>query len=139
MPFEYTFTKYVREVFFVVKGLFEFEKVLKCTLLSVITTIILGGILAFLVYFLPFEETTVEIVVFAIMIVSVLFGSFVLAKNVAHNGLLNGLLMAILYFAAILLTSFVLGDKISVGVKDITRLVTLSAAGMLGGVLGINT
>ena len=121
------------------KGLFEFKKVLKCVLLSFVTTILLGGILAFIVYFWQVEEPTVRIIIFAAMIVSVLFGSFVLAKNVDSKGLINGLLMAVIYFLVILIISFIINGKVSFGVTNVTRLVTLSAAGMLGGILGINT
>lgn len=121
------------------KGLFEFKKVLKCVLLSFVMTVLLGGILAFVVYFWQVEEPTVKIIIFAVMILSVLFGSFVLAKNLEKNGLVNGLLMAIIYFLIILIISFVLNGSLSFGVNNITRLVTLSAAGMLGGILGINT
>lgn len=121
------------------KGLFEFKKVLKCVLLSFVMTVLLGGLLAFFVYFLEVQESTVKIIVFAIMIVSVLFSGFVLAKNLERNGLFNGLLMGVIYFAVIMLLSFILNGKISFGVANITRLVTVTAAGMLGGILGINT
>lgn len=121
------------------KGLFEFKKVLKCVLLSFVMTILLGGILAFIVYFWQIEEPTAKIIIFAAMIVSVLFGSFVLAKNIEGKGLINGLLMAVIYFLVILIISFILNGRLSFGVREITRLVTLSASGMLGGILGINT
>ena len=121
------------------KGLFEIKKVLKCVLLSFVMTVLLGGILAFLVYFRQIDEAAAKISVFAIMTVSVLFGSFVLAKNLEKNGLINGLLMAAIYFAVILLTSFILNKRVYLGTENLTRLVTLSAAGMLGGILGINT
>ena len=121
------------------KGLFEVKKVLKCVLLSFVVTVILGGILAFFVYFWQVQEATVKITVFAIMIISVLFSGFVLAKNLERNGLFNGLLMGLIYFGAILVLSFILNGKISFGMANITRLVTVAAAGMLGGIIGINT
>ena len=121
------------------KGLFEFKKVLQCVLLAFVVTLILCGILAFLVFYLPIEEQTARTVIFAMMIVSVLFSGFVLAKNVSKNGLLNGLLMALIYFLAVFLVTLAVNGKTAVGVSEITRLITLSAAGMLGGILGINT
>lgn len=121
------------------KRITELGKLSKCVLLSLIVTIILCGILAAAVSLWQIEEGTARILIFGFMIISVLFGAFVLAKNLEHSGLINGLAMALLYFAVILLASFVTSGKISVAAKDITRLVTLSAAGMLGGILGINT
>ncbi|MBR4173386.1 MAG: TIGR04086 family membrane protein [Clostridia bacterium] len=121
------------------KGLFDFKKASKCALLSLVVTVLLGGILAFFVYFLQIEEATAKMIIFAIMIVSVLFGGFVLAKNISGKGLLNGLLMSVIYFAILLLLSFMLNGKMAIKVSDITRLVTLAASGMLGGILGVNT
>ena len=121
------------------KGLFEIKKVLKCVLLAFVVTVLLGGILAFFVYFRPMQESTVRITVFAIMIISVLFSGFVLAKNLERNGLFNGLLMGLIYFGVILILSLVLNGKISFGVANVTRLITVAAAGMLGGIIGINT
>ncbi|MBR4721300.1 MAG: TIGR04086 family membrane protein [Clostridia bacterium] len=121
------------------KGLFEIKKVLKCVLLAFVVTVILGGILAFFVYFWQMQESTVRIAVFAIMIISVLFSGFVLAKNLERNGLFNGLLMGLIYFGVILILSLVLYGKTSFGVANITRLITIAAAGMLGGIIGINT
>ena len=121
------------------KGLFEVKKVLKCVLLSFVVTILLGGILAFFVYFCNLQESTARITVFAIMIISVLFSGFVLSKNLERNGLFNGLLMGVCYFGVILILSFILSGKISFGMANVTRLITVAAAGMLGGIIGINT
>jgi len=121
------------------KKIAEFSKISKCVLLSFILTIILCGLFAAAVCLWQIDEGTARIVIFAIMIVSVLFGAFVLAKNLEHSGLLNGLIMALVYFGVILLMSFILNGRIFVGIRDLTRLITISASGMLGGILGINT
>ena len=121
------------------KGIFEVKKVLKCTLLSFVVTVLLGGILAFFVYFCSIQESTAKIIIFAIMVISVLFSGFVLSKNLERNGLFNGLLLGLCYFGAILILSFILNGKISFGMANITRLITVAAAGMLGGIIGINT
>lgn len=117
----------------------EFGKISKCVLLSFITTVILCGLFAAAVCLWQIDEGTSRIVVFGIMIVSVLFGAFVLAKNLEHSGLLNGLIMALIYFGVILLMSFILNGRVSLGIRDLTRLITISASGVLGGILGINT
>ena len=120
------------------KRITEFGKISKCVLLSLIVTVILCGIFALAVYLWQIEESTARIVVFAFMIVSVLFGAYVLAKNLEHSGLINGLIMALGYFAVIMLLSLIVCGRISFGIRDITRLVTIAASGMLGGILGIN-
>lgn len=120
------------------KRIAEFGKISKCVLLSFITTVILCGLFAAAVCIWQIDEGTARIVIFLVMIVSVLFGAFVLAKNLEHSGLLNGLIMALIYFGVILLMSFILNGRFFSGIRDLTRLVTISASGMLGGILGIN-
>ena len=117
----------------------EFGKISKCALLSLVVTVILCGIFALAVHLWQIEESTARTVVFAMVIVSVIFGGFVLAKNIGHAGLLNGLLMSVIYFFALFLLSLIIGDSSFSGVADITRFITIMASGMLGGILGVNT
>lgn len=117
----------------------ELGKISKCVLLSFIVTIILCGIFAAAVSVWQIEESTSKTVVSVLMVISVIFGAFVLAKNLEHAGLLNGLIMAIMYFATLVLISFIINGKFSLDAGNITRLVIIAAAGMLGGILGINT
>lgn len=117
----------------------EFGKISRCALLSLVVTVILCGIFAFCVHLWQIEESTARTIVFAIVIVSLIFGGFVLAKNIGHSGLLNGLLMSVIYFFALLLLSLITGGGSFSGAADVTRFVTIIASGMLGGILGVNT
>ena len=117
----------------------EFGKISKCVLLSFITTLILCGLFSVAVSIWDIEESTAKTVVFAMMAVSVIFGAFVLAKNIEHSGLLNGLIMAVFYFAVIMLLSLIINGKSAFGATHITKFITIAASGMLGGILGVNT
>ena len=115
------------------------DKIIKSVLLSQIITVILTGLLSVVVTLCNIKESTAGILIFAVIIVSVLLGAFVLAKNVEAGGLVNGFCLAVGYYAVLILISLAIGDKIKIDATGITRLVTVLASGMLGGVLGVNT
>ena len=113
--------------------------ILRCVLLSFVVTVILSGILAAIVCFCRVDESAVRIIIFLMMILSVFFSAYVLAKNIDRAGMLNGLIMAAVYFSIIVLFSFAANGKISFKITDLLRFITLVSAGMLGGIIGINT
>ena len=117
----------------------ELGKISRCALLSIVVTVMLCGIFAVAVYLWQIDEGIAQIAVFAIMIVSVLFGAYVLAKNITHSGLINGLIMSIMYFLALYAVSFILSGRISFAAGDLARFITVAASGMLGGILGVNS
>ena len=112
--------------------------VLRLALVSVIITVILCAVFSVMVYFLNIEESTARTVVFGIMIFSVLASAFLLAKSKRRAGLVNGLLMSVVYFLVLMIISAVVKGKISFGMNGFLRFVVLAAAGMLGGILGVN-
>ena len=116
----------------------RFRKILKFALLSVIMTVILCVVFAVMVRFLHIEAGTARTAVFVIMIFSVLAGAFLLAKSVRRSGLVNGFLMAAAYFIALVLISVILKGKFSFSLDSFTQFVVLAAAGMLGGIVGVN-
>jgi len=115
----------------------RFSKTLKFAILSLILTVILCSIFALIVHFWHIEESTAKTVVFGIMIFSVLAGAFLLAKSRRRAGLVNGLLMSVVYFIVIMLISAILGGKVF-SLDSLSRFAVLAAAGMLGGIAGVN-
>ncbi|MDD6735572.1 MAG: TIGR04086 family membrane protein [Clostridiales bacterium] len=118
---------------------FDFKKILKAVLLSLIISIVLAGILSVIVYFSDMSDRTVSMLVSAASAVSVLAGALVLAKNIERGGLLNGLAVAAGYYAVLLAVSLIVNGSVGFGAYNLLRLAVILASGMLGGVLGINS
>lgn len=112
--------------------------VLRLALVALIMTVILCAVFSAIVYFLNIGENAAQAVVFGIMILSVLVSAFLLAKSKRRAGLVNGLLMSVVYFLVLTIISTVARGKISFGMNGFLRFVVLAAAGMLGGILGVN-
>ena len=115
----------------------KFRKILKFALLSLILTVILCTVFALIVHIWRIEEGTARTVVFWIMIFSVLVNAFLLAKSMRRAGLVNGFLMSVIYFIILMLISVILGGKIF-SFDSFMRFVVFAAAGMLGGIIGVN-
>lgn len=115
------------------------KKILTGAFLSLLISIILVFILAMVVYFSNISDRAVSGIIFAISCLSVFFGGLVLAKNIESRGLLNGVILAGVYFAILLAVSFLVNGTVSISPGNILRLLSILASGGLGGVLGINT
>ena len=112
--------------------------ILKSVLLALVLSIILTAIAAVFVCFMNVSDRTVANLIFAVSAVSVLAAAFVLAKNSEQRGLLNGLLLGIGYFAVLAVLSLIINGGVEFGSQLFLRCFATLAAGMLGGVLGIN-
>ena len=115
------------------------KKIFIGTFIALLISIILVFILAVIVYFANISDRTISAVIFAISVISVFFGGLILAKNVDNRGLVNGLLLAGVYFLALFLVSMLVNGRVAISLNNFLRLLSILASGGLGGVLGINT
>jgi len=115
------------------------KKIFIGTFLSLLISLILVCILAVVVYFSNISDRTISRVIFWVSCLSVFVGAIILAKNIESRGLLNGLLVAGVYFAILLVVSMLANGKVALSMGNILRLLSILASGGLGGVLGINT
>ncbi len=115
------------------------KKILKGVLISLVLSILAMVILAVIVFFADIPDRTISTLVLVLSALSVFLGAVVLAKNIDSRGLINGLLLGGIYFAVLVLVSCLSGGGIAFEMGNVLRCVSVLAAGMLGGVLGINT
>lgn len=116
----------------------DLKKIAKAVLLSQLSTIILIGIFGIFAYFGKVTENTANIVTLGLIVISLIFATFILAKNIERAGLINGLVTSALFFLITAVISAIIKGRFSISEYEVTRLVMMLSAGMLGGVLGIN-
>ena len=102
-------------------------------------SIILLIIVTLMVYFGDFADRTVSLLILSSSSISVFASAFILARNILGGGLINGLVLGIMYCAVLIVLSVIINGAIAFDAGNITRLTVVPAAGMLGGVWGINT
>ena len=116
----------------------DFKKIVKGVLLSLAISIFLTLLLSVVVFFADLSDRTVSTLILLVSALSVFLGAIILSKNIASRGLLNGLLLAILYFLVLFAVSSLSGD-VAIDRNNILRFISVLAGGMLGGILGINS
>lgn len=117
----------------------NFKKIIIGAAVSVVLSIILLLLLTLAVYFGDLSDSTVSGLVLLVSVISVICGAFILARNISGGGLVNGLILGILYFLIILGVSACVNGSPSLSFQNLTRFLIILASGMLGGVVGINT
>lgn len=117
----------------------DFRNILKGILLSFVISIVAVGVLSVFVYFINISDKTVNTLILMLSALSVFFGALTLAKNTGRYGLVNGLILAAGYFAVLIILSFLINGRINLTVHNVLRLTTALAAGMLGGIMGVNS
>lgn len=115
------------------------KKIFTGAIISLLISLLLGCVLAIVVYFSNISDRAVSGIIFGISCLSVLLGALILAKNIESRGLLNGIVLAGVYFGVLLVISLLVNGGVSLSASNILRLVSVIASGGLGGVLGINT
>ncbi len=116
----------------------NFRKIFIGALISMALSVLFMCILAVFVFFLNVSDRTTSMLIFALSAIAVFLGALFLAKNIPSRGLLNGLLLAVIYFLALSAISLAVTGKISLDSTNLFRLLGTLLAGMLGGILGIN-
>lgn len=117
----------------------SFKKILIGAMVSLVTSIILLMLLTLAVYFGDFSDTAVSALILLASVLSVALGAFVLARNISGGGLVNGLILGLMYFLILLGVSVLMNGMVAFSFQNITRFLVILASGMLGGVVGINT
>ena len=98
------------------------KKILIGTSVSLILSIILLLLLTLAVYFGDFADSTVSALVLVTSGISVVCGSFILARNISGGGLVNGLVLGALYFLILLGVSACVNGSVAFDLQNLTRL-----------------
>ena len=115
------------------------KKILISVGISILLSVIMLLIVTALVHFGDLDERTISALVLGVSVLCVVAGAFILARNIPGGGLINGLALGVIYFAGLLVLSIAVNGSVALDMENITRALLIIVAGMLGGVLGINT
>ena len=116
-----------------------YVKILKGLFISFCITLI--GILIFSIVltYSNISETTVPIVIIAISFVSILIGSTILTRKISKNGMVNGGIIGGIYIIMIYSISSIISGNFALNMYSIIMIILGILAGLIGGILGINS
>lgn len=113
-------------------------KILKGSAISVVATLILLIVFALLLTYTNINESTMPTVVIVITGLSILIGSQIATRNIKKNGIINGVLVGIIYIACIYIISSIVTKNFSLNNYAIIMIATSVLVGGLGGIIGVN-
>ena len=109
---------------------------LKSLIFSYILTVLMLGVLAFLLYKLQLGEKAVNMAIIVIYVAATALGGFLAGKRMKSRRFLWGLLLGGAYFLILTAVSLIVGKgNIQMGSSFFTTLVLCAGGGMLGGML----
>jgi len=114
------------------------KNVIKGTIISIVTTLLLFLVFAAILTYTNISETTIFPVIVVITGISILLGSSLGNIKIRKNGLLNGGLIGLIYMLVLyFISSCFLGD-FSLNSNSFILIIAAIFAGMLGGIIGVN-
>lgn len=116
----------------------DFRKIFIGSAVSLALSVLFMCVLAVFVFFLNVSDRTTSMLIFALSALAVFLGALFLAKNIPSRGMINGLLLAVIYFLVLSAVSVAVTGEISLNSTNLFRILATLFAGMLGGILGIN-
>ena len=114
-------------------------KILKGLLISFGITLITMFIFAVLLTYTNIPESTIPIVIIAISFVSVLIGSTISTRKISKNGMINGGLIGGIYVILLYLISSIVSKGFALNIYSIIMITLGVIAGLVGGIIGINS
>ena len=114
------------------------KKILIGSAVSIIITIIGLIIFASLLTYTSIDESTIPTVTIVITIISILIGSSICMSTVKKNGIVNGVLIGLIYIGVIYILSSIIEGNFALNLKSIIMIIGAILAGAVGGIIGVN-
>lgn len=113
-------------------------KILKGSAISIITTLILLIIFSLVLTYTNINESTMPTVIIIITAVSILIGSQIATGNIKKNGILNGVIVGLIYVLFLYILSSIVTKNFSLNNYSIIMILVSLLIGGIGGIIGVN-
>lgn len=114
------------------------KKIIKGSIISIIITLVGLVIFASLLTYTSIAENTIPAVTIIITIISILIGSSLCMSTVKKNGIINGVLIGLIYISFIYILSSIIEGNFELNLKSIIMIIGAIIAGAIGGIIGVN-
>lgn len=112
--------------------------ILKGSLISIISTIVLLMIFAAVLTYSNINENSMPTVIIVVTALCILVGSQITTSKIKRNGIVNGALVGAIYILALYLISSIISKDFSLNIYSIIMMATSILIGGIGGIIGVN-
>ena len=113
-------------------------RILKGSLFSIVTTLVLLIIFAALLTYTNINESAMPTVIIIVTALSILIGSQITTSKIKKNGILNGMLVGIIYVMFLYILSSTITKNFLLNSYSIIMIAVSIVIGGLGGIIGVN-
>lgn len=113
-------------------------RILKGSILSIVTTLLILLIYAIILTYTSITEMTMPTVIIITTALSILIGSQITTSKIKKNGILNGILVGTIYIMFLYIISSTITKNFSLNNYSIIMIVVSIVTGGLGGIIGVN-
>ena len=113
--------------------------IIKGTLISFLSTIILLTIFALLLVYTDLSEELIRPVIITVTGISILIGSSIGTRKIRKNGLQTGGIIGVLYILIIYIKSSIVNMNFSLNLVSLIMILIGIIGGTLGGIIGVNS
>lgn len=114
-------------------------RITKGLIISFFISLISIFILALILTYSSISEKIIPITIMILTFISVLIGSVISTRKVSKNGMLNGGMIGGCYVIFLYLISSILNTGFQLNLYSILMIIVGMVAGLIGGIIGINS
>lgn len=116
----------------------DVKRIIKGTCISVLITLISLIVFSILLTYSNISEKVIPTVIIIISMVSILIGSTISMSKQKKNGIINGLIIGIMYIGIIYLLSSLIKGSFILNQKSLIMMLCVVISGAVGGIIGVN-
>ena len=114
------------------------KRIIKGSAFSIVITLIGLLVYSIILSYTSISETTMPATIIIVTAVSILIGSTISTANIKKNGIVNGVLVGLIYIAIIYLISSIVTGNFLLNTNSIIMVIASTLTGALGGIIGVN-
>ena len=114
------------------------KRVLKGSAFSIVITLIGLLIYSIILSYTSVAESTMPTIIIIITGISILIGSTISTSNIKKNGIVNGMLVGLIYITLIYLLSSIITGNFLLNINSIIMIIVSVLTGAVGGIIGVN-
>ena len=114
-------------------------KIIKGIAFSFIITLVCIFVFSIILTYTNISESVIPVVIIVLSIISILIGTILSMRRISKNGMINGATIGGIYVILLYLISSVLNTDFSMNVYTIVMIIGGIVAGVIGGIIAVNT
>lgn len=114
-------------------------RIFKGVISAFIITLISIFIFAVLLTYTDISERVIPIVIIALTFISILIGTIIEIRKITRNGMLNGGIIGGIYVTLLYIISSIVNTGFTFNIYTILMIIGGTIAGIIGGIIGVNT